>query len=135
MIMAPRGPRSVLCVVVMTTSACGAGSEWTAGPRRPARGGAGPGGPTPRAGRSFPGGGGGGVSPSARFTVDYQLLEDPFTQLSAGDHHNCGLRLDGSVRCWVHNDFGQAADRPGPYVEVSAGSYHTCATTAAGDTD
>jgi hypothetical protein len=62
-------------------------------------------------------------------------MPGPFIQLSAGDHHNCALRSDGSVDCWGRNDRGQAVDHVGPYVELSAGSYHTCAITSSGDVD
>jgi hypothetical protein len=57
----------------------------------------------------------------------------PYTQVSAGDHHNCALTGDGAADCWGRNDHGQAVDHPGPFVEVSAGSYHTCGRTLDGD--
>ena len=36
-IMPPRGPRSVLCVVVVTMSECGTGDGWTPAATRPAK--------------------------------------------------------------------------------------------------
>ena len=33
-----------------------------------------------------------------------------YTQVSAGDLHNCALREDGTVNCWGANGYGQAKD-------------------------
>jgi alpha-tubulin suppressor-like RCC1 family protein len=50
-----------------------------------------------------------------------------YTQVSAGDLHNCALREDGTVNCWGANGYGQAKD-PGDiyFTQVSAGGSHTC---------
>lgn len=61
--------------------------------------------------------------------------------LAAGDGHACAVRMDGSVRCWGRNDFGQlgvaasatpsgpvtVAGLPGFATKVVAGLAHTCA--------
>ena len=52
---------------------------------------------------------------------------DPFSQVSAGYWHTCGLRTDGSLACWGDNYWGQATPPTGTFTEVSAGAYHTCA--------
>ena len=46
--------------------------------------------------------------------------------VSAGRWHSCGLRDDGTVTCWGHNDFGQTADPLGTFAAVSAGGEHSC---------
>jgi hypothetical protein len=43
----------------------------------------------------------------------------PYTQVSAGEYHTCGLAPDGSVDCWGWNGFGQATDQAGPYTQIS----------------
>ena len=48
-----------------------------------------------------------------------------FIQLSAGDAHTCGLKLNQQVVCW-----GMLPSAPaGLYLQISAGSSHTCALT------
>ncbi|MBL8603385.1 MAG: hypothetical protein JNK72_15780 [Myxococcales bacterium] len=62
------------------------------------------------------------------------------TQVSAGNHHACGLRSDGTVWCWGYNYYGQLGDLTGTNrvspVQVqnlfnvryiTAGANHTCA--------
>ena len=55
--------------------------------------------------------------------------------VSAGWYHSCGLKADGAVDCWGWNDYGQAADQPGPYLSVVAGYRHTCGLKADGAVD
>ena len=39
--------------------------------------------------------------------------EGPFTEVSAGDSHTCGVKADGTIGCWGRNDRGQAPASPG----------------------
>lgn len=69
------------------------------------------------------------------------------TALSAGGHHTCALRTNGTVRCWGNNNFGQIGDgttadaRPSPtaaqgvggVVVLALGFFHSCARRADGD--
>ena len=55
-----------------------------------------------------------------------------FVQLSAGADHMCGLRLDGSIRCWGHDSDGQASPPRGSFVQVSCGKLHSCAIDSDG---
>lgn len=59
------------------------------------------------------------------------LLEEPFVEIAAGPHNNCGILTDGAVRCWGRNDAGQATDPEGAFIYVghSKGS-HLCGVTA-----
>lgn len=65
----------------------------------------------------------------------------PFTRVTAGERHACGLRQDGMLFCWGAATYGQVGiigRRPaglpilvgGPYVDVAAGANHTCALRA-----
>ncbi|MCY4474178.1 MAG: hypothetical protein OXC83_01940 [Chloroflexi bacterium] len=61
---------------------------------------------------------------------------DSFTQISAGRHHVCGIKTDGTVTCWGASpttdtpDYGQAdvpaEHRTSTFGEVLASRYHTC---------
>ena len=74
-------------------------------------------------------------------------LDGPVTDIVAGSLHTCAL-LDGKVRCWGDNKFGQLGyshtravgdDEPvntvaavylgADAISVSAGSYHACVVT------
>lgn len=52
---------------------------------------------------------------------------DPYVAVSAGTAHSCGLKEQGTVRCWGHNSSGQTNVVPGSYAAISAGGSHTCA--------
>lgn len=65
-----------------------------------------------------------------------------FNEVSAGQHHACGVTTDERVYCWGWNGFGQLGDgtttdhlTPVPvsrsvrFTHVDAGNYHTCAVT------
>ena len=46
--------------------------------------------------------------------------------VESGDHHNCGVKTDGSVACWGRNAEGQSTPPAGTFTQVSAGSSHSC---------
>ena len=51
----------------------------------------------------------------------------PFTRVTAGGNHVCGLHFDGTVVCWGGNESGEASPPEGEvFAEISAGSSHTC---------
>ena len=67
-----------------------------------------------------------------------QPPSDTFVQVTAGAFHSCGLKADGSVKCWGLGatttgdasapDYGQARPPEGEsFAWISAGAYHTCA--------
>ncbi len=47
--------------------------------------------------------------------------------------HACVIQLDGSVRCWGNDEFGQASPPTGAFVQLSAGFIHTCGLRANGE--
>ena len=49
-----------------------------------------------------------------------------WASVSAGEAHNCGVRVDGSVACWGYDHFGQATPPDGEFASVSAGTSYTC---------
>ena len=61
-----------------------------------------------------------------------ELREPPepaggYTAVATGRWHTCGLRTDGSIKCWGANSWGQADAPPGAYTAVAAGHRHNCA--------
>ncbi len=50
----------------------------------------------------------------------------PFTSVSAGTHHTCGVTTAGAVECWGDNRNGEATPPDGIFASVSAGASHTC---------
>ena len=62
-------------------------------------------------------------------------LAEPFTQISTGYYHTCGLQTGGIVSCWfLSNRYGQATIPPVDaalvYSQISSGGYHTCGLTS-----
>ena len=44
-----------------------------------------------------------------------------------GDHA-CAVRIDGTIACWGHGEYGQtSAPEDGRFVDVTSGRNHTCA--------
>lgn len=56
-----------------------------------------------------------------------------YRAIAAGDHHTCGVHLDGVVECWGRNDHGEASPPAGSFAEVVAGDGFSCGRTAVGD--
>ena len=58
---------------------------------------------------------------------DYPPADVPFTQITAGRWHACGLREDATALCWGrHNDYGEQNPPPGKFRQLSAGWGFTC---------
>ncbi|MYD82592.1 MAG: hypothetical protein F4242_04360, partial [Acidimicrobiales bacterium] len=51
---------------------------------------------------------------------------DNYTAVSVGTSHSCGLRTDGAVECWGHNEHGEAVAPSGKFTSISAGRRHSC---------
>ena len=59
-----------------------------------------------------------------------------FVSISAGSHHVCGLRPEGTVLCWGRDRAGEASPPLNEtFVAVSAGGHHTCALRADGNVE
>ncbi len=52
--------------------------------------------------------------------------KDRFVSVSAGVSHSCGVKTDGSVKCWGSNFQGQSTPPDGSFSSVSSGENHTC---------
>ena len=55
-----------------------------------------------------------------------------FVAISAGGHHTCGVREDGTAVCWGNNEQGQSTPVQGKFTAISAGRSHTCAVRKSG---
>jgi hypothetical protein len=49
-----------------------------------------------------------------------------YVQVSAGGYHSCGLREDGSVRCWGSDEHGCSSPPEMAFLSISAGENYTC---------
>jgi hypothetical protein len=107
---------------------------------------------TPSAGSVFAGWAGAcsGSSPSCSVTLNSNLTVSAYfrtTQVSTGAYHTCGLKMDGSVKCWgrnnegqlgrgttqnASNDFPTAVTNLTNAVAIAAGGFHTCALLVGG---
>ncbi len=53
-----------------------------------------------------------------------------YQQITSGGLHTCGLRPDGSVRCWGDDEKSQLTPPAGVlFKKISAGGWHTCGIT------
>ena len=57
---------------------------------------------------------------------------DTFAAISTGGGHSCGIRTNGTVTCWGHNDQGEADAPDGYFSAISAGSIHSCGIQTSG---
>ena len=48
-----------------------------------------------------------------------------WSTVSAGGLHTCGVRTDGTLACWGHNDIGQATPPEGTFIQVGGGNLHS----------
>ncbi|CAM9374085.1 unnamed protein product, partial [Ectocarpus sp. 12 AP-2014] len=48
--------------------------------------------------------------------------DDIFVQVSAGNRHTCGIKIDQTVSCWGHMPFSPR----GFFQQLSVGGHHTC---------
>jgi alpha-tubulin suppressor-like RCC1 family protein len=58
---------------------------------------------------------------------DYDQTAAPageFIQISAGQFHTCGVKVDETIKCWGAK--GVSQDPVGLFHQVSAGAFHTC---------
>ena len=53
----------------------------------------------------------------------------PFTSVSAGWFHTCGILQDGSAVCWGLDSHGQSMPQGEQFMSISSGRYHTCGVT------
>ena len=57
----------------------------------------------------------------------------PFSAVSAGNNHTCGLRTNGEIECWGYNSSGQSDAPAGRFTAVAAGWLHNCAIRESGE--
>ena len=55
-----------------------------------------------------------------------------WTAVTAGQKHTCGLRADGTIKCWGDNRHGQSNPPAGQFTAVSAGNWYSCGLRAGG---
>ena len=56
----------------------------------------------------------------------YDAPTGSFKAVSAGSHHSCGLRTDGTIACWGENTWGQVDAPAGTFTVIAAGWQHSC---------
>jgi len=56
--------------------------------------------------------------------------------VTVGRDHSCGLKTDGSIKCWGSDAVGQSSPPPGnDFVSVNSGYKHTCALRESGEVE
>ena len=53
-------------------------------------------------------------------------------QISAGELHNCGILVDGTIECWGSNYNGESDSPSGTFKQVSAGFGCSCGIRTGG---
>jgi len=91
---------------------------------------------------------GDGTTTDRTVPVDVQGLTRGVSALAAGENHTCALMMDGGVKCWGRNYFGQLGNGTTAYsllpvdvkglptgtATLAAGNNHTCAIMVTGET-
>jgi alpha-tubulin suppressor-like RCC1 family protein len=85
----------------------------------------------------------GGTRAVARFPV---LAPEPFTKVSAGGQHTCGIGVSGAGYCWGNNTFYQLGDHTNEhrtvatqmsdglvFTQISVGAGYACGVTESGE--
>ncbi len=55
-----------------------------------------------------------------------------WVQVSAGEHHTCGLLGDGTVKCWGYDSHGALTPPDEGFVQISTGAQFACGVLASG---
>jgi len=64
------------------------------------------------------------------------LTPGTVSQVSAGGHHSCAVRTNGTVACWGDDYDGEVTPPAGAFTQVSAGGFaHTCGLRTDGTVD
>ena len=73
------------------------------------------------------------VNPDGTATTARPASNAPrYQQVSAGQHHTCGVLTGGEVACWGNDYYGQATPPGGAFQQVSTGGFHTCGVKIGG---
>jgi alpha-tubulin suppressor-like RCC1 family protein len=72
-----------------------------------------------------PAGPAGGGDPAACAVPEY-------LDVASGQYFSCGIRTDGTLRCWGNNTYDQLAVPRGVFVSLTVGNLHACALDALG---
>ena len=69
--------------------------------------------------------------------ADSLNVSDSWVQVSAGFIHACGIKADGSLRCWGGdiNDYGATSAPDGTFARISVGSFSSCGIRTDGSID
>ena len=67
-----------------------------------------------------------GECDSAETNTEQQDPTVRFEAVSAGGLYSCGLRTDGTITCWGHNQWGQTDAPSGTFSAVSASRRYSC---------
>ena len=60
----------------------------------------------------------------------FSRVQGPFTAVSVGGSHACGLRADQTITCGGDDEWGQSSAPEGRFTAVSTGAMHSCGLRA-----